>query len=177
MALDEEALYSLTPQLVATEIAREVSGNTVVDAFCGAGGLTIGLALAGKHVVAIDSSRERLDMARKNADLFGVSESIEFVHGDALEVLPTIQPDTIVLDPPWGGVDYGKIEQFLLSNFAPDGLALLNLALSLTPQVVLRVPKNFQMRELEQFGREYTLQENMLDGKLLHYCVYFGGVG
>lgn len=177
MALDEEALYSLTPQVVAAEIVRKVPGNVVADAFCGAGGLTIGLALAGKQVVAIDSSLERLEMARKNANLFGSGDSLEFVRGDALAVLPTLQPDTIVLDPPWGGVDYSKIDQFRLSNFAPDGLALLNLAFSLTPQVVLRIPSNFRMEEVKQIGREFTLQENMLDGKLLHYCVYFGVAG
>ncbi|MEM8681335.1 MAG: methyltransferase domain-containing protein [Planctomycetota bacterium] len=175
MALDEEALYSLTPQAVATEIATTLTGTRVADVFCGAGGLTIALARAGKQVLASDTSSARLEMARENARLFDVSERIEFRQGDVREILPTLAPDSVLLDPPWGGTDYGKRDQFRLADFEPDGTELLRLSFSQTPQVAMRLPKNFVMSELNDVGHAYELQENFFEGGLLHYCVYFGG--
>lgn len=108
MSLDEEALYSLAPQEVGLEIAAEIPGRSVIDAFCGAGGLAIALARKGKRVIAIDLDPARLEMARRNADLFGIEKQIEFVAGDASSRLPTMSADAVLLDPPWGGPDYWK---------------------------------------------------------------------
>ena len=55
----------------------------------------------------------------------------------------------------------------------PDGRKLLNLAFSISESVVMRLPKNFELSELDSIGRDYGLEENMPDGRLLHYCVYF----
>ncbi len=173
MEFDEEGLFSLTPQKVALEIADNTAGNIIVDAFCGVGGSAIGFALRGKKVIAIDSDSAKLNMAKNNSEIFGVSSLIEFAQGDCMQILPTLKPDTIFLDPPWGGTDYGNITEFKLSNFEPDGESLLDLSFSITNSVVMRLPKNFDLDELNQFNRKYELQENFLDGQLLHYCVYF----
>mgnify|MGYP002623404495 CR=1 FL=1 len=173
MRLDEEGLFSLALESVALEIARSTPGDLVADAFCGAGGSAIGFARAGKSVAAIDISAPRLAMARYNASLFGVSESVRFINGDCMKVIPGLAPDSIFLDPPWGGTDYIARDTFILGDFEPDGRALLDMAFSVTDSVVIRLPKNFQMSELEGFGRKYRLEENRLDGKLLHYCAYF----
>jgi len=173
MELDEEGLFSLTLESVALEIAEKTRGDFIVDAFWGIGGSAIGFARTGKNVIAIDASKPRLEMAKHNASLFGVSERIRFLHGDCMKLLPSIKPDTIFLDPPWGGIDYNQTEKFFLENFEPDGSQLLNLAFSVTDSVVLRQPKNFDLKELDSFGRTYELQGNMFDGKLLHYCAFF----
>jgi len=173
MEFDEEGLFSLTPGKVALQIADKTSGNLIVDAFCGVGGSAIGFALKGKSVIAIDNSSDRLSMAKNNSEVFGVSSLIEFVEGDCMQILPTLKPDSIFLDPPWGGTDYGNITEFKLSNFEPDGKSLLNLSFSITNSVVMRLPKNFDLDELKRINRDYKLQENYLKGQLLHYCVYF----
>lgn len=173
MEFDEEGLFSLTPQKVALEIADNTTGNIIVDAFCGVGGSAIGFAFKGKRVIAIDNSSDRLSMAKNNSEIFGVSSLIEFVEGDCMQIHPTLKTDTIFLDPPWGGTDYGNITEFKLSNFEPDGKSLLDLSFSITNSVVMRLPKNFDLDELNQFNRKYELQENFLDGQFLHYCVYF----
>lgn len=173
MALDQEALYSLTPQSVAEEIAAQVPGNTVIDAFCGAGGLTIALARQGKQVIAIDRSTERLDMARTNARLFGVAEDVEFHAGDAPGLLPELTADAVVLDPPWGGPNYAAADEFVLSHFNPPGDELLQSAFAVTDNVVMRLPKNFRIDELDRFGRSYHLQENCMEERLLHYTAFW----
>lgn len=173
MQFDEEGLFSLALQKIALEIAQNTPGSTVVDAFCGAGGSAIGFALSGKNVIAIDSDAGRLEMAKYNADIFGVSSLIKFIEGDCLKILPTLNPDSIFLDPPWGGTDYGNIGKFKLLNFEPDGSKLLDLCFGITDKIVIRLPKNFDLEELKQFNRKFDLQENILEAQLLHYCVYF----
>ncbi|MEM7146999.1 MAG: methyltransferase domain-containing protein [Verrucomicrobiota bacterium] len=174
-SLDEEALYSLAIQEVALEIADATPGDSVVDAFCGAGGLSIAMARRGKRVIAIDRSAERIRMAGENAVVFDVKASIEFVCGDSLKLLAVYDADTAILDPPWGGTDYGEVDAFRLSNFEPDGERLLDVALSRFRNVVMRVPKNFCFPELDRLGRAFKVQENLYRGELLHYCVYFSG--
>ena len=68
--------------------------------------LPVNAALGGaKRVVGVDIKPEWLAMARKNAELNGVSERIEHREGDVFEVLSDIcasgeRFDIIVLDPP-----------------------------------------------------------------------------
>lgn len=173
MQFDEEGLFSLAPQKVALYIADSTPGNLIVDAFCGVGGSSIGYALRGKRVIAIDTDSSRLKMAKYNAEIFGVCSKIEFLEGNCVQILPTLKPDTIFLDPPWGGTDYGKYDKFKLSNFDPDGRSMLELSFQITGQIVMRLPKNFDLDELTQFNRIFNIQKNLLDGIFMHYCAYF----
>ena len=173
MEFNEEGLFSLALESVALDIAEKTPGKTVADAFCGAGGMAIGFARVGKKVVAIDNNQKRLGMAERNASLFGVGSTIDFLLGDTEDLLPTLNPDAVFLDPPWGGTDYNEKGKFNFSDFESDGAKLIELAFSVCDWVVMRVPKNFDLPELESIGREYEMEKNMFKGLLLHYCVYF----
>jgi protein-L-isoaspartate O-methyltransferase len=102
--LDDEGRWSLTPEALALELGRSAKGRAVIDAGCGVGGNAIGFARAGCEVVAIEQSRERLAMARHNAEVYGVGDRIQFVHGDAARLVDEfVAAGTIVfVDPPWG---------------------------------------------------------------------------
>lgn len=173
MHIDEEGLFSLAQQEIMDQITPFVSGRTCIDAFCGVGGSAIGLARAGKRVTTIDLNAARLEMAKYNAELFGVQGNVEFVCGDSLEILRTLSADCIFLDPPWGGPDYSKEKKFTLKNFVPDGRVLLELAFERAPQVIIRLPKNFDMAELNLLARSAVIRENFLHQKLMHYTAYF----
>jgi len=173
MRMDEEGLFSLALETVALEIAERTPGEVVLDAFCGVGGMTIGFARTGKKVIAVDNDRKRLEMAKYNAGIFGVGDKIEFIYGDCKVVFSTLVPDTVFLDPPWGGTDYNQVSKFSLSDFEPDGSELLNMAFELSDSVVMRLPKNFDFEELKDINRSFEISRNTLNGKLLHYCVYF----
>ena len=176
MQMDVEGLYSLAQQAVMDQITAQTKGKTVVDAFCGVGGSAIGFARAGKKVVSIDSNAERISMARHNAELFDVQDRIEFRVGDSMKLLVEMLPDIIFLDPPWGGPGYSKQTKFYLKDFCPDGRKLLELSLDHAAQVVLRLPKNFEMAELQPFAGTFQITENHLAGKLMHYTAFFSGV-
>lgn len=104
----------------------------VLDCFCGVGGNAIAMAqCAALKVVAIDVSPTRIDMARHNAAIYGVSDRITFVVADSLSVLVSLRTNgllalppsvsvrrwhvsdvVIFLAPPWGGPGYLTEEAF-----------------------------------------------------------------
>lgn len=138
--LDEEGWYSVTPERVANQVAERCRCNVILDAFCGVGGNAIAFAktcergllssffnsLISSHilVIALDINPTRLALARHNAQIYGVSDRIEFIQADyisfARAYLSTASPpslsdsssnkrrkiDTVFLSPPWGGPSY-----------------------------------------------------------------------
>ena len=171
MHLDEEALYSLIIQEAALAVARQTPGSHVIDAFAGAGGSAIGFARSGKRVTAIELDPTRLEMARYNARLFGVADSIEFIHGDALEILPTSPGDTVFPSPPWGGPEYTRRDLFTLSCFSPPGDRILEAVLQTKKNIVMQLPKNFDFNELRCFPGAWAVTPDIISGKLLSYTL------
>src|SRR5262245_21584931 len=100
--LDAESRVGLTPEALALRIGERAQGAHVLDACCGAGGNAIGFARAGCRVTAIEIDEERLAQARWNARVYGVEQRIEFVAGDARELVPRTAADLLFVDPPWG---------------------------------------------------------------------------
>jgi len=170
---DEQALFSLDPQKVAIPIAREIQANTVLDAFCGSGGMSIALARCAKNVIAIDNNRDRLRMAHHNARLYGVGKSIRFILGDAFDELPGHNVSAIYLDPPWGPLGYHKsFVTMRFSDFQIDLKRIISLAISCAPLVVLKVPQNFDLKELNDLSISYRVKNAVFNRKLLYHCIF-----
>ncbi|XP_038435256.1 trimethylguanosine synthase isoform X2 [Canis lupus familiaris] len=124
--LDREGWFSVTPEKIAEHIAGRVSQSfkcdIVVDAFCGVGGNTIQFALTGKRVIAIDIDPVKIDLARNNAEVYGIADKIEFICGDFLLLASHLKADVVFLSPPWGGPDYATAETFdIRTMMSPDG--------------------------------------------------------
>lgn len=171
--IDLEGLYSTGPEEISKKIARRTGARTVVDGFCGVGGSTIGFAFYADKVYTIDTSAERLDMARHNVGLYGFSEKVEFIHGDFLTEAPKLQAEAVFIDPPWGGPSYAALEHFTLEHFLPHGKTILETAFKYFDKVVLRIPKNFVLSGLDQFGKPYTVDEEHFEEKIIFNVVYF----
>ena len=174
MKLDAEALYSLVIQEPGLRVAERTPGQHVIDAFCGAGGSAIAFARAGKQVTAIELDATRLECARFNAELFGVADRIHFLCADSLTLLPVLEADTIYLAPPWGGPQYANKPLFSLDCFSPNGKDLLDISLRPGRNVLMQVPRNFDLDELKAFGRSFELHEDRLGDELLSYTLFFG---
>jgi predicted RNA methylase len=153
--LDEEGRYSLTPEIIALEMAQRVSGQHGVDLGAGAGGNAIGFARAGCTVTAIEQDAKRLALARHNARCYGVESQIRFVHADGVTLLPELNASLLFVDPPWGR-DYSKQRVGLVD------LPLLKAALSARARygaLWAKVPVSFvtddtpQARPEAVFGR------------------------
>ncbi|MCJ8744761.1 hypothetical protein PDJAM_G00122290 [Pangasius djambal] len=128
--LDHEGWFSVTPEKIAEHIAQrvQVASQTlvIVDAFCGVGGNAIQFALTGNMVIAIDIDPVRLALAQHNAAVYGVSERIDFIQADFLQVAPQLRADVVFLGPPWGGPKYLHADVFNIKTMMSlDGYPLL----------------------------------------------------
>lgn len=81
-------------------------GVRVLDLYCYTGGFTLSALLAHNetHVTAVDTSVGALQMAKRNVELNGVKERVEFVQHDAVKYLRGLGEeevfDMVIVDPP-----------------------------------------------------------------------------
>ncbi|MEW4530571.1 class I SAM-dependent rRNA methyltransferase [Maioricimonas sp. JC845] len=112
-------------------VARYLKGASVLDMFCYTGGFSIAAAKLGdaRRVRGVDSSESALDMARRNAELNGVSSQVSFEQGDAFRTLETLVAenarfDAVILDPPKMARSRGGLERAARGYFSLNRLAL-----------------------------------------------------
>lgn len=107
-----ERLYGL-----ALEYAGLTGAETVVDAYCGAGTISLLLAQKAKKVIGIEIVPEAIQNANENAARNGIANA-EFHVGATEELLPKLvenglRPDVIVLDPPRKGCDPAVLQSII----------------------------------------------------------------
>ncbi|MEN9238284.1 MAG: 23S rRNA (uracil(1939)-C(5))-methyltransferase RlmD, partial [Thermostichus sp. DG_1_6_bins_120] len=88
--------------------------ETILDAYCGIGTLTLLLAQGAKRVIGVESLPAAVLQARYNAQFNNIT-SVQFFQGTVEQVLPTLPPtDIVVLDPPRRGCDRQVLDTLLL---------------------------------------------------------------
>lgn len=102
----------------ALEFAALTGSETVIDAYCGTGSITLFLAQKAKNVYGIEIIPEAIENAKINAAQNGI-ENAEFFCGSSEETVPKlyeqrgITPDVMVVDPPRKGCESSLLELFL----------------------------------------------------------------
>ena len=88
-------------------VAKIAQGKRVLDCFTHTGSFALNAALGGAaHVNAVDISQLAVDQARKNAQLNGVEDRMEFTCANVFDLLTKLEQercsdyDLIILDPP-----------------------------------------------------------------------------
>ncbi|WP_456282953.1 23S rRNA (uracil(1939)-C(5))-methyltransferase RlmD [Bacillus sp. JZ34] len=160
-AISARSFYQVNPEQTkvlydkALEYAELNGEETVIDAYCGIGTISLFLAKQSKKVYGVEIVPEAIDDAKRNAELNGI-ENAEFEVGEAEVVIPKwykegIKADTLVVDPPRKGCDE----------------ALLRTILEMKPKRVVYVSCNpgtlaRDLRVLEDGGYE-TLEVQPVD--------------
>ncbi|MBW5445759.1 23S rRNA (uracil(1939)-C(5))-methyltransferase RlmD [Cohnella sp. CFH 77786] len=122
-AISARSFFQVNPEQTellyrkAVECAGLTGEETVVDAYCGIGTITLFLARHARRVYGVEIVPEAIEDARRNAQLNGIG-NVEFAVGRAEAVLPRWQkagvtPDVIVVDPPRKGCDPALIATML----------------------------------------------------------------
>lgn len=99
----------------------DLNGNeTVIDAYCGTGTISLFLAQKAKKVYGIEIVAPAIRDAKKNAEANRITNA-EFLVGDAVEVMPRlyeqgVRADVVVVDPPRSGCDPIVLETFARMN-------------------------------------------------------------
>lgn len=150
--LDDQGRISATPKSIARmhgELLKNTAG-VVVDAFCGLGADTIGAALAGCRVFAVEQDPKRIELAKSNAHHFGISSKVSFVLGDATDIVPKLLHEhfdaAVFLDPPWGGVQWDRTTMNFETLFSPF-TGLWNSIVGRHP-LLLKLPRTFDTTSL-----------------------------
>ncbi|XP_060761608.1 trimethylguanosine synthase isoform X3 [Neoarius graeffei] len=182
--LDHEGWFSVTPEKIAEHIAQrvQVASQTlvIVDAFCGVGGNAIQFALTGNTVIAVDIDPLRLSLAQHNAAVYGVSQRIDFIQADFLQVAPRLRADVVFLSPPWGGPEYLSADVFNIKTMmSPDGFEIFRLAKMISENIVYFLPRNADMEQVASLagpGGKVEVEQNFLNNKLKTITAYFGSL-
>lgn len=100
----------------AVEYAGLTGEETVIDAYCGTGTITLFLAEKAAKVYGIEIVEPAIRDAWRNAEINQVA-NVEFTVGDAVEIMPRmykqgLRPQTIVVDPPRAGCEKKVLETF-----------------------------------------------------------------
>jgi 23S rRNA (uracil1939-C5)-methyltransferase len=114
-AISAKSFYQVNPEQTkalyekALEYAQLDGSETVIDAYCGIGTISLFLAQKAKKVFGVEIVPEAIEDANRNAELNGI-QNAEFAVGEAEKVIPNwykegIKADVIVVDPPRKGCD------------------------------------------------------------------------
>ncbi|WP_110113598.1 23S rRNA (uracil(1939)-C(5))-methyltransferase RlmD [Bacillus sp. CGMCC 1.16541] len=114
-AISAKSFYQVNPEQTkvlydkALEYANLTGEETVIDAYCGIGTISLFLAQQAKKVYGVEIVPEAIEDAKRNAVLNGI-ENAEFAVGEAEVVIPNwykegITADVMVVDPPRKGCD------------------------------------------------------------------------
>ncbi|KAG5892907.1 hypothetical protein JTB14_006222 [Gonioctena quinquepunctata] len=176
--LDEESWYSVTPEQVAKHAAQRCRCDVIIDAFCGAGGNAIQFAFTCKRVIAIDIDPKKIEMARNNAEVYGVADKIDFVTGDFLQLAESLKGDVVFLSPPWGGPSYLNQAIYDLEEMLqPVPFSqLLATARKITPNIAAFLPRNsntFVLASEAGPGGKVEIEQDFINKKLIAVTAYY----
>ncbi|MBS4209551.1 23S rRNA (uracil(1939)-C(5))-methyltransferase RlmD [Bacillus sp. FJAT-50079] len=122
-AISARSFYQVNPEQTkvlydkALEYANLSGEETVIDAYCGIGTISLFLAQQAKKVYGVEIVPEAIEDARKNAELNQMT-NVEFAVGEAEVVIPDwykkgIEADVLVVDPPRKGCDQSLLDTII----------------------------------------------------------------
>ncbi|XP_969535.2 trimethylguanosine synthase isoform X2 [Tribolium castaneum] len=177
--LDEESWYSVTPEQIAKHLAQRCKCDLIVDGFCGAGGNAIQFAFTCKRVIAIDIDPKKIELARNNAEVYGVADKIDFIVGDFFHLAPGLMADVVFFSPPWGGPAYkNEVVYDLESMLLPVPISkLLEVGRVITSNIAVFLPKNsnaFLLIDETAPGGGVEIEQNFMKKNLVSITAYYG---
>lgn len=166
---DEESLRFATAENVADYRAKRLKCKTIVDVGCGIGIQAIAFAKACKKVVAIDNDKSRIEFAEYNAKI-AKRNNIDFIEGDALEVLDKIKSADIVF---WDPERPPAEEERSLDSFSPSFDRLIKQAGRLTSDICVELPPQIAVDKIKI---PCELEYLSFGKKLCRLNAYFGSL-
>ncbi|WP_188207207.1 23S rRNA (uracil(1939)-C(5))-methyltransferase RlmD [Alkalibacillus aidingensis] len=133
-AISAHSFYQVNPEQTeklydqALKYANLSGNETVIDAYCGIGSISLFLAQHAKKVYGVEVVPQAVDDAKDNAKR-NLIENAEFYVGEAEKVMPWwkaqgLNPDVIVVDPPRKGCDEELLQAMI--DMQPDRIVYVS---------------------------------------------------
>ncbi|WP_312337350.1 23S rRNA (uracil(1939)-C(5))-methyltransferase RlmD [Anaerospora hongkongensis] len=136
----------------AVEYAGLTGQETVIDAYCGTGTITLFLAGQAAKVYGIEIVKPAIADAWQNAQTNTI-ENVEFIAGDTVEVMPElyrngVRPEVIVVDPPRAGCEPKVLETFV--KMKPERIVYVSCnPASLARDLAILSEQGYQTMEIQ----------------------------
>lgn len=136
----------------AVEYAGLTGQETVIDAYCGTGTITLFLAGQAAKVYGIEIVKPAIVDAWQNAQTNTI-ENVEFIAGDAVEAMPElyrngVRPEVIVVDPPRAGCEPKVLETFV--KMKPERIVYVSCnPASLARDLAILAEQGYQTVEIQ----------------------------
>ena len=136
----------------ALEYAGLTGKETVIDAYCGIGTISLFLSHKAKKVIGVEVVRQAISDARENAKLNNI-ENVEFILGESEAIIPKLykegtNADVIVVDPPRKGCDEKLLET--IAEMAPDKVVYVSCnPATLARDLKYLAGRGYQIKELQ----------------------------
>lgn len=137
---------------------------SIIEGCCGYGGNTVQFAKVFRHVTALDTNAERIAMARHNAEVYGISDRVDWVTEDAVAWMQRravslgcrTRASWYFASPPWGGEGYKDASVFSVygNRFGCDVAAMAVTASRMARNIGLYLPPNQSVGELVKLANE-----------------------
>jgi tRNA (guanine10-N2)-dimethyltransferase len=107
--------------------------GTILDPFCGSGGILIEAGVMGFKTIGYDIDEEQIQRATKNIRFYKI-KNCRLEKKDALTI--KIKPDAVVTDFPYGKGSKGKNLEKLYENFLKKAYSKTNNAVVMLPKFI-----------------------------------------
>lgn len=133
-AISAHSFFQVNPEQTerlyeqALKFANLTGNETVIDAYCGIGSISLFLAQHAKKVYGVEVVPQAVDDAKDNAKRNYI-DNAEFFVGEAEKVMPWwkaqgLRPDVIVVDPPRKGCDEELLKAMI--DMKPDRIVYVS---------------------------------------------------
>ena len=152
LLITKSGLYSITPSIDAHKMAKLLfyifNNNhdiTITDATSGVGGNTIQFAFFFNKINAIDISKVHCKILKNNIDVYNLTNSVNIICDDYLQIYKNLKQDIVFFDPPWGGPNYKEFKKIplYLGNIKIEYIIKDIFSKKIASLVAIKVPKNF----------------------------------
>lgn len=146
--IQTEKLYE-----TALDYAGLTGSETVIDAYCGIGTISLFLAKRAKKVYGVEIIPEAIAAAKENANLNNIANA-KFYAGKSEEIIPMlhnekgITPDVMVVDPPRKGCDESLLK--LMLNMSPKTIVYVSCdSATLARDLKILCTENYEIKRVQ----------------------------
>lgn len=156
----------------ALEYANLTGEETVIDAYCGIGTISLFMSQKAKYVYGVEVVGQAIEDARENARINGVT-NVEFILGESETVIPKlyeqgIKADVIVVDSPRKGCDEKLLETII--NMAPKRMVYVSCnPATLARDLKYMVSNGYEVKEVQpvdQFPQTVHIESVVLVSRM-----------